>query len=206
MAGRASGVDPSDMTSRLRRRFISAIRRELDMATARVAEVNGHEVLLTRDGYERLREQLRALRTTARREASERLREARSQGGELAENPELADALEDQALLEQRIRKLAMQLALARVVDPVDDGTAGVGTCVRLRHSESGGTLEYELVGSLEADPAQRRISVDSPVGEALVGRRAGDTVEVRAPRGRIRFALLSVRVGGTADVVAAAA
>jgi len=177
------------------------------MAPAPARALNDDDILLTRDGYERLREELRILRTTGRREMSERLREARSHGGDIAENPDLADALEDQSLLEQRIARLAMELGVARVVDDrPSDGIAGFGTRVRLRHEESGGTLEYELVGSLEAEPARRRISVDSPVGRSLIGRRAGDTVEVRAPRGLIRFTVLALSSGAESAPVAAAA
>ena len=109
--------------------------------------------------------------------------------GELADNLELIDALEYQGLLERRIKALEAAMASARVVhEPPRDGTIGIGTSVELRDIDRGRQSAYELVGSVEADPAQRRLSVASPVGRALLGRRTGDVLEVQVPRGRMRF------------------
>jgi transcription elongation factor GreA len=147
---------------------------------------------LTRRGYERLRDELAVLTTTARAEMRDRLRDARAQGGELSDNLELLDALEDQDFLERRITALQEALAWARVVDdPPDDGTIGVGSRVRLRDSETGRTAEHELVGSIEVEPGQRTVSSESPIGRALLGRRAGDVIDVQVPRGTRRFEVL---------------
>jgi transcription elongation factor GreA len=149
---------------------------------------------LTRGGYERLSDELTALTTTGRAEMRDRLRDARAQGGELSDNLQLIDALEDQELLERRIATLEAALGSARVVDaPADDGTIGIGTRVRLRDVETGRTAQYDLVGSIEVEPGQRMVSSESPVGRALLGRRAGDVVEVIVPRGSRRFELLDV-------------
>jgi transcription elongation factor GreA len=156
-----------------------------------------NEVILTRVGYERLRDNLATLTTTDRSELRDRLRNAREQGGELADNLELIDALEDQEVLERRIASLEASLASARVIDDAPrDGTIGIGTRVRLRDIDNGRTAEYDVVGSLEADPGQRRLSADSPVGRALLGRRTGDVLQVNAPRGRMQFRILAARRG----------
>ena len=156
------------------------------------------EIGLTRAGYERLRDELATLTTTSRAEVADRLRAARDHGGEFADNLELIDALEDQEMLERRITTLEASLPSALVVDdPPRDGTIGIGTRVRLRRIDSGRTAEYDVVGSIEPDPVERRLSADSPVGRALLGRRAGDVLEAEAPGGRMRFRILAVRPGG---------
>jgi transcription elongation factor GreA len=138
---------------------------------------------MTREGYERLQTELEQLVTTKRREIAAWLRDAKAGGDEPGENAEVAAALDEQAALERRIRELEATLALARIAEPVD-GVAGVGQLVRMRVAGSTIPFEYHLVGPPESDPRRGRISVESPVGEALVGRRAGEVVEVRAPGG----------------------
>ena len=156
------------------------------------------EIGLTRAGYERLRDELATLTTTSRAEVADRLRAARDHGGEFADNLELIDALEDQEMLERRITTLEASLPSALVVDdPPRDGTIGIGTRVRLRGIDSGRTAEYDVVGSIEPDPVERRLSADSPVGRALLGRRAGDVLEAETPGGRMRFRILAVRPVG---------
>jgi transcription elongation factor GreA len=161
--------------------------------TARVVrsgpEGNG---LMTQEGYDRLRRELESLTTVGRRDVAERLRLAREDGGDPAENGELLDALEEMRLLEQRISGLEGRLASAVVVSPSADGSAGIGTRVRLRTS-AGQVIEYDLVGAGEADPSAGRISVESPVGQAIAGRRPGATIEVQTPRHVRRLELLSV-------------
>ncbi len=151
-----------------------------------------HELAITAAGHAQLTVELEALRTTARSELSERLREAR-EDGDLSDNPALADALEEQAQLERRIADLEAQLAAARVVPPTTDGEAGVGSAVRVRDLSTGELHEFELVGAIEADAANGRVSVAAPVGRALTGRRAGDRVEVEAPRGTTALEILAV-------------
>ena len=149
---------------------------------------------ITREGYEQLRDELTALTTISRAQISDRLRDAREQGGEFADNLQLIDALEDQEFLERRITTLEAVLATARIVDhPPRDGTVGVGSRVRLRDIDSGNTTEYLIVGSIEADPVERKLSSESPVGRAVLGRRAGDILDVNAPRGPMRFRILGV-------------
>jgi transcription elongation factor GreA len=150
-------------------------------------------VLITADGHQKLRRELESLRTTGRREMRQRLREAREQG-ELADNPALLHAIEQQAQLERRIAELQAQLAAAQVVTPTDDGTVGIGSCVRIRAVDDGELAEYELVGAMESDVANGRVSSDAPLGQALLDRSAGDIVEVTTPAGTFRFEIISVR------------
>jgi transcription elongation factor GreA len=159
-----------------------------------VAGIGEHETILTRKGYERLRDELAALSTVSRADIDDRVRDARSHGGELSDNPDLIDALEDQELLMRRIARLEAALASASVVDDPPKDRIGIGTHVRVRDADSGRTTEYELVGSIEADPDRRKLSAESPVGRALLGRRAGTVVDVEAPRGTMRIEILDVR------------
>ena len=156
----------------------------------------GYRDALTREGYERLRDELTVLRKAGRAEIGDRLRDAREQGGELADNLELMDVLEDQELLERRIATLEAALGSASVVDAPPDDRIGIGTHVRIRDLETGHATEYELVASIEADPGRSRVSAESPVGRALLDRRAGDTVDVQAPRGHMSLEILEVRAG----------
>ena len=147
---------------------------------------------MTREGYERLQAELDELISVQRPALAESLRDAREDGGEPGENTGVAEALEERALLERRISELRRRLAQARIVEPAQDGTIGVGASVRLRTAGST-TIAYQLVGAAESDPSRGRISVESPVGEALLGRVAGEVVEVDAPRGRRRFEIVAV-------------
>lgn len=159
------------------------------MLSARAADRQADDVLITQDGYDRLRRELQTLTTAGRAELEEHLLHARADGDEFA----LTDVFEQRAMLEQRIRALETRLAGARVAEPVSAGSAArVGTRVGVRTSE-GEVHHYALVGAGEADPARRHISIASPVGKAIVGRRAGDHVVVETPRRRARFELVSV-------------
>jgi transcription elongation factor GreA len=139
---------------------------------------------ITREGYERLRVELETLVKIKRREVAEDLRDARGDGGEPGENVAVAVALDDQATLERRIDELEAALAFVQIADPPADGVAGIGQRVRIRLGAAREAIDYDLVGAIEADPAGRRISIESPIGQALVGRRAGETVEVETPGG----------------------
>ena len=161
------------------------------------------DVRMTREGYERLDRELQTLITIERSKIAERLRGARGHGGDPAENGELMDALAEQTLLEGRIHALESRLASARVVPASADGSASIGSSVRLRTS-TGQIAEYELVGVGEADASAGRISIESPLGQALIGARAGDRVEVDAPRRIRRLDVVSVGRAGTSAARAA--
>jgi transcription elongation factor GreA len=147
---------------------------------------------MTLEGYERLREGLDVLCTERRDDVAEWLRAAREDGGDPSENGDLANALSEQDRLERRISRLESVLAVARVVAPADDGTAGIGARVRVRRG-NGRVAEYELVGVSEADASQGRISIASPVGRALSGSEPGDVVVVETPRGMTPLEVVAV-------------
>jgi transcription elongation factor GreA len=152
-------------------------------------------VLVTAGGYAQRCAELEGLRTEARSDLAERLREAR-RDGDLDDNPALYDLFEEQAQLERRIALLEAQLPVAEVVAPAGDGLAGFGSIVQVR-DETGTTGEYELVGPLEADIRNGRVSIEAPVGRALVGRSVGELVEVETPRGTLAVEILEVRSHG---------
>jgi transcription elongation factor GreA len=150
------------------------------------------DLTITAEGYELLRSELDTLRTDGRREMSERLREARADAP-FDDNPALFDAFQEQAQLERRIAVLEDHLSAARIAEPDGNGHAGIGSLLLLRDLETDELVEYTLVGAIEANPGQGRVSVDAPVGRALFAATAGDIVNVACPRGELRFAVLGV-------------
>ena len=154
------------------------------------------EVLLTPEGYEKLTHDLEVLRTEKRREVADRIRVAR-EFGDIAENAEYDDAKNEQAMLEHKIAQLEERLLSARVIDTddVDTSVVSVGSVVRLRDVDAKQTVEYHIVGSAEANPAEHRLSNESPVGRAILGRKKGETVEVQTPRGsKIKFKIMEIK------------
>jgi transcription elongation factor GreA len=153
-----------------------------------------NEILITREGRERLDAELDRLTNEGRREIAERLKHAAASEANWVENAEYLAVREDQALLERRIALLAERLQSAQIVEPQPgNGRVDVGERVRVRDLESGARLELELVGTLESDATAGRISVASPLGRAILGLRRGEIAEVDAPRGRLQFKILAV-------------
>ena len=153
------------------------------------------EVILTPEGYERLKQEIEELSTTKRREVAERIRIAR-EFGDIAENAEYDDAKNEQMLLEHRIATLEERLRDARVIDKKDiaKDVVSIGSRVRLRDVDAKQTFEYHIVGSAEANPAENKLSNESPVGKAIIGHKKGETVEVLAPRGKMKFKILEIK------------
>jgi transcription elongation factor GreA len=150
------------------------------------------DLLVTAEGYELLCSELETLRSEGRRAMSERLREARADG-HLEDNLALFDLLEEQAQLERRVAALEARLAAARIAEPNGDGSAGIGSSVRLRDLETSELVEYELVGAIEGNVGQGRVSIEAPVGRALLGAAAGDVVTVACPLGELRLEVVDV-------------
>jgi transcription elongation factor GreA len=152
------------------------------------------EVILTPEGYERLHQEIEYLRTEKRREVADRIRVAR-EFGDIAENAEYDDAKNEQAMLEHKIAQLEERLLNARVIDPneVPKDVVSIGTKVKLRDMETKKSVEYVIVGSAEANPAESKLSNESPVGKAIIGHKKGDVVEVAAPRGTLTFKILGI-------------
>ena len=154
------------------------------------------EVILTREGYEKLKAEIEYLQTDKRREIAERIRIAR-EFGDIAENAEYDDAKNEQAMLEHRIATLEERVIEARVVaeDEISTDVVSIGSTVRLKDVEGKSTVEYHIVGSAEANPEERKLSNESPVGRAIMGRKKGETVEVNVPRGTMKFKILEIKL-----------
>jgi transcription elongation factor GreA len=159
--------------------------------------MSNHETIpVTREGHRRLSELVSQLTIEGRADVSARLREARGDGGSAADSPELMHAVEEHLRLERRIAELESRLARAEVVDGGvgAGGRAALGTRIRVQRLDAPAPpIEYELVSSVEADPSLKTLSVESPLGGELLGRRAGETIEVKAPRGPLTFAVVAV-------------
>jgi transcription elongation factor GreA len=153
------------------------------------------EVILTHEGHAKLKDEIEHLSTVKRREVAERIKQAR-EFGDIAENSEYDDAKNEQAMLEHRIATLEERLKAARVIDTGDVTTdvVGVGTRVRLRDVDAKETIEYTIVGSAEANPTEYKLSNESPVGRAIIGRKKGETVEVSAPRGSLKYKIMDIK------------
>ena len=154
------------------------------------------EVILTPEGYKKLKQEIEHLSTERRREVAERIRIAR-QFGDIAENAEYDDAKNDQMLLEHRIARLEEQLRNARVIEKkeISSDVVSVGSVVRLRDVDAKQTVEYYIVGSAEANPSENKLSNESPVGKAIMGHKKGETVEVTTPRGaRLKYKILEIK------------
>ena len=153
------------------------------------------EVILTPEGYDRLKQEIEELSTTRRREVAERIRVAR-EFGDIAENAEYDDAKNEQMLLEHRIATLEERLRDARVISKKDiaKDVVSIGSRVKLRDVDAKETVEYHIVGSAEANPAENKLSNESPVGKAIIGKKKGETVEVAAPRGKMKFKILEIK------------
>jgi len=154
------------------------------------------DVILTPEGYEALKQELETLTTDRRREVADRIRTAR-EFGDIAENAEYDDAKNEQAMLEHKIAQLEERLARARVIDTdeVDTSVVSVGSVVRLRDVDAKETIEYHIVGSAEANPIENKLSNESPVGKAIIGRKKGETVEVATPRGSmLKFKIMEIK------------
>ena len=153
------------------------------------------EVILTPEGFEKLKDEIQYLSNDRRREVAERIRVAR-EFGDIAENAEYDTAKTEQGYLEARIALLEERLANSRVVTKkeIKSGEVSIGTKVRLRDVKANKTVEYHIVGSAEADPTENKLSNESPVGKAIMGKKKGETVEVAAPRGTIKFKIMDIK------------
>lgn len=154
-----------------------------------------NQIVLTPQGYERIEKELEQLRTVARREVAERIRESK-QFGELTENAEFEEAKTEQAFVEGRIRDLQAILQMARILEDEDIPTdrVGIGSVVTVCDIDSGDEWEFTLVGSVESDPDNDLISDESPIGEALLHKHVGEEVVVNVPAGKIRYRIKSIR------------
>jgi len=157
--------------------------------------MNEKETILTPEGLRKLEEELEFLKSVKRKEIAERIKQAK-EFGDLMENSEYEDAKNEQAFTEGRILTLEGMLRNAKVINNHDvrSDMVTVGSTVRLVDGSSGEELTYTIVGSAEADPRHDRISNESPVGRALLGKRKGQTVTVQVPVGTIKYTIKAIK------------
>jgi transcription elongation factor GreA len=153
------------------------------------------EVILTARGLKKIEEELDQLRTVHRKRVADRIRES-MHFGEMGENSEFEDAKNEQAFVEGRIEELRQILAMARVIESEDilTDSVSVGSVVRVKDLETADEWEWSIVGTVEADPAENRISNESPVGKALMQRKIGDVAVVEIPAGVAKYEILGIR------------
>jgi len=152
------------------------------------------KTVLTYEGLKKLEAELQELKVVRRKDVAAKIKEARGQG-DLSENAEYDAAKEEQAEIEARIATIEKMLRSAEVIDEddVDKDSIGLGSRVTILDIEYNEKLEYLIVGSTEADPTGGRISNESPLGEALLKRKRGETVSVDAPDGVIKYQVLDI-------------
>ena len=151
-------------------------------------------IYVTRDGLKKIEEELEYLRTVKRAQVAQRLHDAMGEG-DIDENAEYDDANNEQSFVEGRILTLEAMIKNAVLIQAEGKRRDQVGLGSTVTVSEDGGEAEtYHLVGSAEADPRQGRISNESPLGRALLGKRIGDTVTISAPAGTLSFQIISIR------------
>lgn len=149
---------------------------------------------LSQEGYDKLDKELRDLKTRGRKEIAEEISEARSKG-DLSENAEYDAAKEAQGHLEKRIAELENTLATASIIDDreIDSSKAYVLSTVTILNKKANKEMKYTLVSKDEADFKQGKISVDSPIGKAILGKEVGDVVKVKVPAGNLELELLNI-------------
>jgi len=152
------------------------------------------EVLLTVDGLKKLEVELERYKSVRRRDVAERIKQA-IEFGDITENSEYEDAKNEQAWIEGRILTLEKMLRNAKIIDDENLGTDQVtlGSTVLLRDLEYNDQVEYTIVGSVEADPGNSRISNESPVGKAIIGKPKGSVVEVNVPAGVLKYEIVDI-------------
>ncbi len=155
------------------------------------------QTLVTKEGLKNLEQELDNLKSVRRKEVAERLKEAISYG-DLSENSEYQEAKTEQAFIEGRILELEQMIKNAKIIS--DSKSAGkgkdiqIGATVTIRNkTDNDDPVEYTIVGSTEADPLEHKISNESPVGRALLGKKKGDTVDVKTPAGPYKYEVVKV-------------
>ncbi len=153
------------------------------------------EIMLTEEGYKKLEEELQQLKGPKKMEVAERIKVAR-EFGDISENSEYDDAKNEQALLEARILEVENTLRHAKIVDDDDISTrkVGVGTLVTVHDYDFDEDVSYGIVGATEVDIAENKISNESPVGKALMGKKKGDEIEVETPGGIVKYKVVSIK------------
>lgn len=152
------------------------------------------EVILTPEGLKKLEEELELLKTVKRREVAERIKVAIGYG-DISENSEYDDAKNEQAFIEGRVITLEKMLRNARIIndEEVDTNIVSIGSRVKLKDLEYGDEVEYTIVGTAESDPNENKISNESPVGKAILGKEKGSIVDVNVPDGVVQYEIIDI-------------
>jgi transcription elongation factor GreA len=153
-----------------------------------------NELVLTAGGLKKIQEELEHLRTVSRKAVADRIRDSK-EFGELSENNEYEEAKNEQAFVEGRIIELKRILQNAHIVqeDEIPTDFVGIGSKVTVKDMETKDEWEFTLVGSVEADPTEDRISNESPVGEALVDKKVGSVITVQVPEGLVKYKIIKI-------------
>jgi len=163
--------------------------------TGESVKMSDKEVILTQDGLKKLEDELENLKSVKRREVAERIKVAIGYG-DISENSEYEDAKNEQAFIEGRIITLEKMLRNARIInnDEINTDIVGVGATVIVQDMEYGDTMEYTIVGTAESDPLNNKISNESPVGKAILGKQKGAVVDVNVPAGVIQYKIIDIK------------
>jgi len=166
----------------------------LDKQEGRKLKMAKKEVVLTQEGLKKMEEELEYLKSVKRREIAARIKQA-IDFGDISENSEYDEAKNEQAFVEGRIALLEEKLRNVKLIDEVDISTdvVGIGSKIKLQDLDTDEVFEYTIVGSAEADPIRNKISNESPVGKALLGKNKGSVVEIAVPVGTIRYKILDI-------------
>lgn len=152
------------------------------------------EIIMTAEGFLNIEEELNELKTVKRPNVIEALKDARAQG-DLSENADYDAARNDQAQIEARIKELEYMMDHAKIIeDKKEEGVVNLGSTVKLDYLEDDDIDEYKIVGSMEADPFNNKVSNESPIGKAILGKKVGDTVSVESPNGNYDVKILEVK------------
>ncbi|MBI2269643.1 MAG: transcription elongation factor GreA [Bacteroidetes bacterium] len=148
----------------------------------------------TEDGLKKLKDELHHLETVERPSISKQIAEARDKG-DLSENAEYDAAKEAQGLLELKISKMKELISTARIIDEsqIDTSKVFIHAKVKIKNLKNNATMQYTLVAESEANLKEGRISVDSPIGKGLLGKKVGDKTEIKTPAGSVKFEVISI-------------
>ncbi len=162
---------------------------------APVVEAEDKVTFVTKDGLKKLKEELEHLKTVRRKEVSARLKEAIS-FGDLSENSEYEEAKNEQAFVEGRIIELEDKIKHAKVISDKKQSTkvVNLGTKVKIRNLKDSSEEEFTIVGTTESDPLNHLISNESPIGSALIDKKAGEEVKVKVPAGTVKYKIVSIK------------
>ncbi len=154
------------------------------------------DIFFTREGLEKIENEIEYLKTVRRKEVSERIKVALGYG-DLSENAEYDEAKNEQAQVEERIAKLELMVRNARIIDEdsLTDDVVNIGSTVKVKDLEDDEEDEFVIVGSVESDPLEGKISNESPVGSKLIGLKVGDVAEVEVPDGIIKYEVIGISI-----------